>query len=702
MPNGPAFAKRALTLAVLLVLGSACLAATAWAGTYNVVSCRASGVNGAPVFSASPPTGVGLSPSNGCTALGPLGLTATSFPATSGSGAFAQATAGWAAVTPSPYLGIIAVYSNGLADCNLHTDGWGASYFWGDNGTNYGTSNVTVDCHGASGSGAAGFLSQAIQSSRYFGFHASCNGSCASAGANNLVFGVLGITLVVEEDSGPSLAPVASNDLYNQTGWVRGTFPAAFNASDPSGICGMEMQVDGVVVQTISDGRPDVSNWSQCNESTLAGSVDTTTYYPNGSGTLSLYYAARNRAEVVTRQTTTIKVDNAPVSVALAGPTDASSTAGTQYITATATAGPSGSTIFCSLDAGAVVEYPGPTAQVPVSGIGAHHAACYADNNSVDASGNPLRSATRTFDMLIGEPTASGISFANIIHGLKCKRVKERVKVAARWVTVHRHGQLVKVHRRAHTKLVKAVKCHVRIVKRTVTVVVRKTRHGRTVLVKRRKVERVALPPQVVSEPSKRVAFGKGTTVSGFVGTQDGVALPGRAVQVLTAPDNGLGQWTQAAVVTTSADGAWTATLPPGPSRLVEATYAGDTTTLPSTSASIHLTVPAKVKLHIRPRSTRWGGTITIAGRVLGGYIPAGKLLRLRIGVAGVRGTVGIPSVRPDGRFRTKWTFSSGRGVVHYWFSVSTLNEADYPFALASSRRVYVTVGPACCRPPVP
>ncbi|MDQ6807435.1 MAG: hypothetical protein M3065_21345, partial [Actinomycetota bacterium] len=546
----------------------------------------------------------------------------------------------------------------------------------------------------APGSGSAGYLNQGIQSSRYFGFSASCNGSCSAAGTGGLVFGVLGITLTVEEDSGPSLTPAASNNLYNQTGWVRGTFPAGFDASDPSGICGMETQVNGVVVHTISDATPNISNWSQCHETTLASSVDTTAYYPNGSGTLSLYYAARNRADVVARQTTTIRIDNTPVSLGLTGPTDASSTAGTQYITATATAGPSGSNIFCSVDGGPEVEYPGPSTQVPVSGAGPHHARCYAVNHSVDASGNSLRSATQTFDMLIGQPTASGISFANVIHGLKCKRFKERVKVAPRWVTVHRHGKLVKVHIRAHTKLVKAVKCHVRIVKREVTIVVRKKRHGRTVLVKRKKIEKVALPPQLVSEPRKRVAFGKGTMVSGFLGTQDGVALPGRTVQVLTAPNNGLAQWTQAAVVTTSAEGAWTATLPPGSSRLVEATYAGDSTTLPSASASIHLTVPARIKLHIEPRSTRWGATITIAGRVLGGYIPTGKLLRLRIGVAGVRGTVGIPSVRRNGRFRTTWTFSSGRGVVHYWFSVSTLNEAAYPYAPASSRRVYVTVGP--------
>jgi len=38
--------------------------------------------------------------------------------------------------------------------------------------------------------------------------------------------------------------------------------------------------------------------------------------------------------------------------------------------------------------------------------------------------------------------------------------------------------------------------------------------------------------------------------------------------------------------------------------------------------------------------------------------------------------------------------FSSGRGVAHFWFSVSTLNETDYPFAPSGSKRAGVTVGP--------
>jgi hypothetical protein len=126
----------------------------------------------------------------------------------------------------------------------------------------------------------------------------------------------------------------------------------------------------------------------------------------------------------------------------------------------------------------------------------------------------------------------------------------------------------------------------------------------------------------------------------------------------------------------------------------VLAVYNGSTTTEPTVSFPVRLAVPAKVLLRIRPNHTRWGGKLRISGRVLGGYIPIGKFLRLRIGLAGIKETVGIPDVAPNGRFHTTWTFAPGNGIVRYWLSISTLREADYPFAPASSPRVTVTVGP--------
>ena len=83
----------------------------------------------------------------------------------------------------------------GVADCNLHSDGFSAFYFWGDNGANFGIPQVTIDCHGAvHQNGYAGSLSQHIQSSRYFGWQAQCNqSSCTPTGAGIIVFSVTAI-----------------------------------------------------------------------------------------------------------------------------------------------------------------------------------------------------------------------------------------------------------------------------------------------------------------------------------------------------------------------------------------------------------------------------------------------------------------------------------------------------------------------------
>ena len=82
-------------------------------------------------------------------------------------------------------------------------------------------------------------------------------------------------------------------------------------------------------------------------------------------------------------------------------------------------------------------------------------------------------------ELKIGEPTASAILFGRVVNGLRCKRVSERVRVPAQWVTVRRHRKLVRVRRRAHTKVVKVVRCHPRTARRRVTVWVTVRRHAR-------------------------------------------------------------------------------------------------------------------------------------------------------------------------------------------------------------------------------
>jgi len=415
-------AARCLVLTAVVLSGIAAGPGRARAATdgpyqdvYYVNSCATSAsVNSAPIFSAS--TSGAMTTGQDCASLS-AGLQINA-----DAGVFDGASGNWSAVPPSPAMQIVGVNASGLADCNLHSNGFTADYYYGDGNTNYGVPSITVDCHGASGNGDAGDFNGFIQPSGYFGFQASCqkSGGCTPTGANGLVFAATGITLAVQETTGPALTAVGSNNLYYQSSWVRGTFPAVLSAADASGVCSMQTAANGSVLNSYSDPSPDTSNWSQCPGSSLPASVDTTSY-PDGANAITLEYAASNAAGAVSSATKAINVNNITPSVSLSAPSDTASTSGTQNVTATGSAGPSGvAAIYCSVDGAPVQTYPGASAQIPISGIGSHQVACYDRNRAADSSGATAISATQTLDVSIRQPTAAGITFARIADALRC------------------------------------------------------------------------------------------------------------------------------------------------------------------------------------------------------------------------------------------------------------------------------------------
>ena len=600
----------------------------------------------------------------------------------------AGSRADWQATAPSGLAIVGASVPNGsLVSTGVDDgEGYGGGFYWAGGGAG------TYD--GEPSIGVGPFFSN------YFGFQLVCGVSTCTTGLSHLLVGE--ITLYVQETTGPTL--VSPDGVWQSSGWVRGDWTLHLYGDSPSGLCGLGASISGQSVASSSSSQ-DPSVWHQCSAPGISQTIHTWQY---GEGSMPLTLSALDAAGVPVSYTKTIYVDNSQPSVAMSGPTDAPSTAGVQYVTATGGGSPSGiDGLSCSVDGAPAQWYPGASAEVPVSGVGAHSVRCSAANNAVDQAGNHGWSDPASWSVKIGEPTVSGISFGNVVDALRCARVKERVTVPARWVTVRHGHKLVKVRRPAHTKLVKVMRCHPRTTLRRVTVWVTVRRQGRKVRVKRTELERVVLTPHVVNSTSRRVPYGHGTTVNGWLGTDAGIALGGQTVSVLTAPDNGLGQFTAATTVTTVANGSWSASLPPGPSRLVEAVYGGSPTTEPSSSPDVLMAVPAKLRVKIKPARVSWGKRVVISGQILGGYIPANQrevsqLLRLRIGVVGIgiSQTAGIPDVNRAGQFRTSFCFNTGRGVVHYWFSVSTLVETDYPFQPASSRRLQVKVGPHNARHP--
>jgi hypothetical protein len=583
----------------------------------------------------------------------------------------------WQVDAPAGFaiVGADTVGQEGMVAYGVNTSaGWYSDFFWQGGHSAIASSQITY--------------SSPLMNSGYFGWEVVCRHKTCDGATNPGEVAVLQLDLAASESAGPTIS-VTPGSLGSEAGWVRGTWPVAFTANGPTGACQLDATLGGVPVSQPLNEPDNQTVWHQCPASSFSQSVETATL-PSGVVPLSMWardaaYDFQTGAYLSDDVTRSVEVDNQPVGVSISGPTDAQSTAGTQYLNVAGTAGPSGvSRILCSLDGAPAQTYPGASARIAVSGIAVHHLSCVALNGAISSSGAPATSAPATWTLSIRRPTVIGTAFASAADLLRCGRQTERVFIPARWVTGRVHGRRVRVRLPAQWKTIKVVHCHAELVHRRVRV----GGHWR--------VEQVVAFPAVSNRVSKRVPFGSRTTISGWLGRSNGDALGHRIVRVLAAPDNGRRRFRQIARVMTAANGTWTASIGPGPSRLVVAVYRGSSLTEPASSTATRAIVPSFVRLHVAPSSVGWGGTIRIWGRLLGGYVPGHgqQLLRLRIGADGYRSTVGIPGLKRDGRFSTTWTFHSGTGIVHYWFSVSTLQEADYPYAIGGSARQRVTVGP--------
>ncbi len=485
------------------------------------------------------------------------------------------------------------------------------------------------------------------------------------------------LELNMAETTGPSIS--ATGGLWaTGNNWIRGSWPLTYSADSPSGVCSLNASLNGIGIPG-SSSAPNPSVFHQCAAPTVQQTINTAQY---GNGALPLRLGASDAAGLSASTGSTVYADNQPVSLSLSGPVDAPVTDGTQYITATATAGPSGvNGIECSLDGSPYQSYPGSQTQLAVQGVGVHRASCFARNNAVASNGARATSPVQTWTLSIREPSVTSVAFSRVVNALRCAKKQIRVRIPAHWTTITYHGRKVRVRVPAQTRTVTVVHCHPRIVRRRVII------HGHVHIVK------VVLLPKTINGTSKRVRHGAATSVSGWVGTVDGNALAGVPIRVMTAPDDGSPRFTQAALVTSAADGSWTAQLPAGPSRLVQAVYDGAATVEPAASAPANVTVPASLAMRVRPRTTHWGSTITIRGQVRGGYIPAaGELVILHVGWNGGSTEIGHLYTDRSGRFHTRYTFLRGNGEVTYRLWATSARETDYPYVPSRSRRISVTV----------
>jgi hypothetical protein len=695
--------------------------------------------------------------------------------------------ANWTASSPSPAISIVGAYTplnTVFVDCNLHADGFTAEYLWS-------SGSQAIDHVNGCNSYGYGYgtgINVSFNPSSYFGWGAGCwlASSCSTSSSIGAVLGVQGVRLTVEEDSGPSVVADGSNNLWYQAGgWVRGGgWPVTFTASDPSGVCGTVLAINGSWTSTdyTSDANPDSSSFTQCwPTDTPTGTFDTRTY---GDASVSIDYAAANAAGVWATPTETIRIDNTPVTLSLSTPDDNDTNAWVDHavkVSAVPSAGPSGLRgISCSTNRG--VSYAYPAGGISLNGTGVWTVACSAQNNAVDVNGQlgssaiqsvtvhidesppavvfePVSpsdpqavvadtsdgqsgvargqiqmrpagggswqslgtqfdgshllarfddatlapgkwvveasscdnagnctSADETLTLPIRTASVSSVSFAKVQAVLAARVVRERVRVGWHWATVRRHGRLERVKRGGRFESVQLIKYKRRCSNSRIKI----GRH-------RWRDTRRCRRPRLGLKSRERAPFGSAVVVHGLLTTVDGLPIANARVDLMTAPDNGLSEYSRAGTVTTGANGSWTVTLPAGPSRLIAAAYGGSGTIQPSEGWA-RLIVPARVKvLRVWPRDIPWGGKVHIRAQLLGGFLPSGgALVRLRLGAGNARITYGVQAhVGGNGTFEVTNAFGPGPATVtrHYWLQECTLPEGDYPFAPACGPRSDVTVG---------
>jgi hypothetical protein len=304
---------------------------------------------------------------------------------------------------------------------------------------------------------------------------------------------------------------------------------------------------------------------------------------------------------------------------------------------------------------------------------------------SCDNAGN-CASATEAITFPLRIVPNFEVSLRRIVDPTRRHVVYKRALVGWHWVMVRRDGRSVRVKRGGHVTTIRVVE----IVQQCTTTRIRIGPH-------RWHVKRNCTTPRPRLTTTLSVPYGRGVTIHGLLTTAQAVPLSGQSIRIFAAVDNYMDVFSEITTATTERDGSWTATLPPGPSRIIRAVIDGTASVLPA-SGQVTALVPARIRLlRVWPRHVPWGGTVHLVGQLEGGYLPpGGALVRLRIGYGSTYNTYGVEEhVAGDGRFSTVASFGPGDPSIlrTYWFQIASLPMGNYPYAPAASQRVPVTVG---------
>lgn len=196
---------------------------------------------------------------------------------------------------------------------------------------------------------------------------------------------------------------------------------------------------------------------------------------------------------------------------------------------------------------------------------------------------------------------------------------------------------------------------------------------------------------------SRSVPYGRGMPFAGQLTSAAGAPLAGMPVEVIETFAAGADPAQRITTVSTAADGSFLTHLPPGPSREVEAVFAGNRLLARAAGRRLHLLVLAGVRMHASAAAAAVGGAPVVFGGQLygaGGSIPpGGRPVELQFRLPDGEWTE-FRTIQTDahGRFRYPYAFSDddSRGV-RFEFRAYAPAEEGWPYEPAASRPVFVT-----------
>lgn len=511
-------------------------------------------------------------------------------------------------------------------------------------------------------------------------------------------------------------------------GWIAGSVPVAIAIQAPAGPAPLS-GIRGYAVSLDRGGE----TWpcaarDRCEDAEIdllaGGNHDTFSLGTLPEGLNTVQAVAVSGAGIASAEagTAIVRVDATQPEVVLsgglagwaAGPVRVVASA-TDALSGMAPGGPDGPFTAIAIDGGVPRTEPGDSAAVTVTGEGIHRVNAYGR----DAAGNVDDRRPRTVEVAIdltpptvafvarqdpAEPERIEAAVADTLSGAAPDRGSIAVRKAGSsrpWAplpTVRAAGRLVADwDSDSYPEGVYEFRATAYDGAGNAAASNRRSNHTRMVLVNPLK-QGVRLRAGFASDPgatARTVPFGRRVSFGGRLTTATGPALGGLPIRIVESFAAGADPAQRSTKVATAADGTFALRLAPGPSRQVEATFAGTRTLSRTGSGPAELAVRAGVGLRTSTKAAQIGGApIVFSGRVrrLGARLPSGGLpVELQFKVP--RGTWSeFRTVQTDarGRFRYPYAFSDDDSHgVRFRFRAH-ISGGDWPYEPSASKAVVV------------